>query len=85
MRLKMEKNFEREVLDRLIKIEAKIDDYKDFKQDTTTALTLSNENKKEIEEIQDKIKWISRTVLGAIITGLVGLVFILIKIGMKIN
>jgi len=48
-------------------------------------LNLSKENEKEITEIQDKIKWLSRTIGATIITGLIGLVFILIKIGMGIN
>lgn len=81
----MENTFEREVLDRLTKIETKIDDYKEIKKDTATALVTSKENEKEILEIQDKIKWISRTITGAILTGIVGIVFILIKMGMKIN
>ncbi len=81
----MENKFEKEVLERLIKIETKIDDYKEIKKDASAALNLSKENEKEITEIQDKIKWLSRTIGATIITGLIGLVFILIKIGMGIN
>lgn len=81
----MGNNFEREVLDRLTKIETKIDDYKEIKKDATSALTLSKENEKEIIKIQDKIKWLSRTIAAAIITGLIGLVFILIKMAIGIN
>lgn len=44
----------------------------------------SSKNKEEINEIQDKIKYITRTIATAIIGGIVGLVFILIRIGMKI-
>ena len=81
----MDTNFEREVLDRLTKIETKIDDYKEIKKDTATALYLSKENEKEIQEIEDKLKWITRTTVGAIITGAVGIIFLLIKIGVGVN
>lgn len=67
---------------KLTRIEAKVDDYKEFKKTASEALSLSKENDKEIEEIKDKIRWLSRTIAGAIITGLIGLIFIFIKIGM---
>ena len=79
-----DKDFETEVLTRLTKIETKLDDYNSTKQKSDDAFTLSRENEKEISEIQDKIKWITRTVIGAIITGLVGLVFIYLKLGLKV-
>lgn len=77
-------SFEREVLERLKAIEVKIDDYKEVKKDAQNALIASNKNKEEINDIQDKIKYITRTISTAIIGGIVGLVFILIRIGMKI-
>lgn len=77
-------SFEREVLERLKAIEVKIDDYKEVKKDAQNALMASSKNKEEINEIQDKIKYITRTIATAIIGGIVGLVFILIRIGMKI-
>lgn len=81
----MADSFEREVLDRLRTIEVKIDDYKELKKDTAEALALSRENSKEIAEIEEKIKWLSRTITGAFITGAIGIVFILIKmsVGLK--
>lgn len=81
----MEKEFEREVLDRLTKIETKLDDYNGVKQKTDEAHTLSKENKKDIDEINDKIRWLSRTVIGALLTGLIGLVIIYLKMGMGIK
>lgn len=79
----MEKSFETEVLTRLAKIETKLDDYSNIRDKVDTAFTQSNENKKDIQELQDKIKWISRTSIGAIITGLIGLLFAFIKLNIK--
>lgn len=81
----MDKNFETEVLTRLAVIESKLDDYKSVKEKTDTAYTLATENKEDINEINDKIKWLSRTIIGAIISGIIGIVFILIKIGMGVK
>lgn len=75
----MEKNFETEVLTRLAVIESKIDDYKTIQQKSDDAFNLSHENKQDIAEINDKIKWISRLIAGAFITGAIGLIFALIQ------
>lgn len=77
----MEKNFESEVLTRLTKIETKLDDYSRIKEKTDDSYSLSKENEKEIEELKDKIKWISRTIAGAIIAGIAGIIFLLIQMG----
>ncbi len=77
----MEKNFESEVLTRLTKIETKLDDYNKIKEKIDYSYSLSKENEKEIEELKDKIKWISRTIAGAIITGIAGIIFLLIQLG----
>ena len=79
------KEFEREVLERLTKIETKLDDYTNIKQKTEEAYTKSKENAKDIEEIQDKIKWLSRTITGALITGIIGIVIVLIKMGIGLK
>ena len=50
--------FEREVLDRLTKIEVKLDSFD-----------------------ADPNKWLARTVVAAIITAVVGVVFVLIRMG----
>lgn len=81
----MEKSFETEVLSRLAVIESKLDGYKDIKKVAYEADNLSKENTEDIKELQDKLKWLSRTTISAIITGVVGIVFILIKIGMGVN
>lgn len=74
-----EKNFEVEVLERLAKIESKIDDYKTFKDKTETAFVTSKQNTKELEELKDKLKWITRTIAGAIITVVIGAIVFVIK------
>lgn len=81
----MEQSFETEVLSRLAVIESKLDGYKDIKRVAYEADTLSKENEQDIREIEDKIKWLSRTLVSAIITGVVGIVFLLIKIGMGVS
>lgn len=81
----MDKNFETEVLTRLAVIESKLDDYKVIRERTEIAFNLTSENKQDIDEINDKIKWLTRTIVGAIITGVIGLVFILIQIGIGVK
>jgi len=81
----MEQSFETEVLSRLAVIESKLDGYKDMKKVVYEADNRSKENKEDIKELQDKMKWLSRTTVSAIITGVVGIVFLFIKIGMGVN
>jgi hypothetical protein len=75
----MEKDFETQVLTRLAVIENKIDDYNNIKDRVNQAYNNSVENKKDINDINDKIKWITRTIAGAIITGVIALIFALIQ------
>lgn len=75
----MEKGFEREVLDRLTKIETKLDDYNAIKRKSDEAYNLSRQNEKDIDEIKDKIKWISRTVAASIITIVIGAIVAFLK------
>ena len=81
----MEKSFEREVLDRLTVIETKLDDYNSIKEKTDEAHSLSKENEKDITEINDKIKWLSRTIVSAIIVGIIGIVIAVLKIGLGVK
>ena len=79
-----EKDFETEVLTRLTKIETKLDDYNNIRNKAEEAYTQARENDKEIDEIKDKLKWITRTIVGAVLTWLVSIVFIYLKLGLKI-
>ena len=78
-RKKREKSFERDVLDRLTIIETKIDDYSRIKDKSENAEVRSIQNEKDINEIKDKIKWLSRTIGVAIIGLLVEVVVFVIK------
>ena len=84
----METTFEREVLDRLTKIEAKLDSF-----DAAKKKTYDNENdiirlngdveglKERVNQLEDSNKWLARTLAAAIITAVVGVVFVLIRMG----
>lgn len=78
----MKDNFETEVLTRLAVIESKLDDYKDIKDKAEKAYSISLDNEKEINELKDKSRWLSRTLIGAILTAIVSIVFIYLKIGL---
>ena len=77
----MEHSFENEVLTRLTKVETKLDDYSKNKEKTDEAYNLSKENEKDIADINEKIKWITRTIAGAVIAGIIGIAISLVKIG----
>lgn len=87
----MEENkFQREVLDRLVRLETKIDlqDYKGLSEKSDLALSKSKrneeeikENKEEIEKIRASIKWVVISIIGAF---LVALINILVNYGWKV-
>lgn len=90
----MEKGFEREVLDRLIKIETKLDeqDYKGLKKQTEDADIRSTNNEKRIVALEDKITQLESkpqkrydNIINQIITFFIGtiLTIIAVKIGLK--
>lgn len=84
----MEVEFEREVLDRLIKIEGKLDGYNNAK-----AKTYENEKeilriKSDLEDVQKTVidltesnKWLFRTVVAAIIVAAIGLLTTIVRTG----
>jgi hypothetical protein len=73
-----ERKFEIEVLTRLTKIETMLEDFKGVETKATNAYNLSLSNKSRIDKIEDSNKWLFRTAVGAIITGLIGIVLSLI-------
>lgn len=81
----MEKTFETEVLTRLAVIESKLDGYKEIEKVTHENETRCKQNTSDIKEIQDKLKWLSKTCIGAIITGVIGIGIALIKTGLGVN
>lgn len=80
----MDKTFETEVLTRLAVIESKLDGYKELKTVAYSADTRSKENKNEIEELKEKNKWLSRTIIGAVIGEIVAIIFLVVKIGLGV-
>lgn len=84
----MEAEFEREVLDRLIKIEEKLDGYNNAK-----IKTYDNEKeilriKSDLEDVQKTVtdltesnKWLFRTVVAAIIVAAIGLLTTIVRTG----
>lgn len=81
----MEKDFETEVLTRLARIETKLDDYDNIRTKAEEARAKAYSNERRINEIEEKTKWLARTITGAIITGVVSIIVIFIKLGLGIN
>ena len=87
----MEQTFEREVLDRLKTIEIKMDSYGDVKAKTyeneRRILLLENELKDtqaEIKQQQAEATWLKRTVIAAIITGVIGIGITFLRLGIGV-
>lgn len=74
-----EKKFEIEVLTRLTKIETMLEDFKGVESKSTEAYNLSIKNKERLDKIEDNNKWLFRTALGAVLTGLIAIVLSFIK------
>lgn len=73
-----EKDFEREVLDRLIKIEGKIESWDNSKkqvyENQREIIKLQEQNsqqQREIEELKEGNKWLKRTAGGAAVTAVI--------------
>lgn len=84
----MDQNFEREVLERLIKIEEKLDGFSKAKEKTYEnerhVMILENDVsdlKNEVNSLKESNKWLLRTVAAALITGVIGIIFTLISTG----
>ena len=80
--------FEREVLDRLTKIEVKLDSFDAAKKKTydneNDIIRLKDEVKNQgdrIVKMEDSNKWLHRTTAGAVIASLVAIVFALVQAG----
>lgn len=68
--------FEREVLDRLIRLETKIDlqDYKGLSEKVDNSLNKAENNEDRIKKLEDTNKWVIRTVIGAILIAVLALI-----------
>lgn len=78
-------DFKIEVLTQLAVINSKLDGYNEIKTKADEADKRSKQNEKEIEGIKDNNKWAFRTSVGAIITSVVGIVFLFVKTGMGVG
>lgn len=73
-----ESGFEREVLDRLTKIEAKLESWDNSKKqiyenqrDIIHLQEQLEQQQKDIDDLQDSNKWLGRTTAGAAITAII--------------
>lgn len=81
----MDRDFETEVLTRLARIETKLDDYDNLKNKVEETRAKAYSNERRINDIEDKQKWLTRTIVGAIITGVISIIIIFVKLGLGIN
>lgn len=86
-----ETTFEREVLERLTKIEVKLDSFDAAKKKTyeneNEIIRLKDEVKNQdnrIKALEDSDKWLRRTTAGAVIASLVAIVFALVQAGIGV-
>lgn len=84
----MEDKMLNEIIQRLVAIETKLesiikvkDDVEDLKKDVVRLQEQTAQQQKEIDGITDTNKWLSRAVIGAIITASIGVVVTVVKIG----
>jgi predicted nucleic acid-binding Zn-ribbon protein len=80
----MDKDFETEVLTRLARIETKLDDYDNLKNKVEELRAKTYANERRITDIEDKNRWLERTIIGAIITGGISIIYLIIRLGLKI-
>lgn len=72
--MQSDKGFELEVLQRLTKIETMLEDFKGVESKSIQAYNMALSNKERIDKIEDNNKWLFRTTVGAVITGLVAII-----------
>lgn len=87
----MDERLLNEVVQRLTRIEVKLEeivtvkaDVEELKKEIIELKTKDEQQRKELDNIAENNKWISRAVIGAIISSLVALLFTLVKLGLKI-
>jgi len=68
------KNFEIDVITRLTTIETMLRDFKGVESKSTEAYNLSLSNKQRLDKIEDNNKWLFRTTVGAVLTGVIAIV-----------
>ena len=74
-----EEKWKIEVITKLTKIETILEDFKGVESKASEAYTLSIENQKRLDKIEDNNKWLFRTTIGAVLTGLIAIVLSFIR------
>lgn len=81
-------SFEFQVMERLARIDEKLDGFSDFKKrfyDAEKELAILQgdveDNLARIKNLESHNQWLARTLVAAIITSVIGFVFCLVKIG----
>jgi hypothetical protein len=74
---------EQEILERIVRIETKIDGYNNLREKLDCAYQMGISNKDNIGELKDNQKWLSRTVAGAVIVSVISILFALIQQGVN--
>ena len=69
--------FEREVLDRLMRLETKIDmqDYKGIQEKVDNSLNLAKKNDERINKLEDAQRWLLRLIIGLVVAGILAFVY----------
>lgn len=70
----MDSNIQQEILERIVRIETKIDGYNSTREKADIAYNKACQNEKYIAEMKDNQKWLWRTIAGAIILGILSVV-----------
>lgn len=74
-----DEKFEIKVLTKLARIETMLEDFNGIKEKAAEAYVLSKDNKERIDKIEDNNKWLFRTTIGAVLTGLIAIALSFIK------
>lgn len=77
--MREDKKFEIDVISRLTKIETMLRNFEGTESKAQEAYNLARENKERLDKIEDNNKWLFRTTVGAVLTGLIGIVLNFIK------
>ena len=81
----MDKSFETDTSERLTRIETKLEDVLKIMGKAEESYIKSIQNELDIKEMKEHSKYLRNTTIGAIITAIVSLIFLLIKSGMGVN
>lgn len=74
-----EEKFKMDVLTKLTRIETILEDFRGVETKATEAYNLAQINKQRLDKIEDNNKWLFRTAVGAVITGLIAIALTFIK------